>query len=201
MSPRRGQPDVLRDARRRDSLTKRQGVLAALQRMERDREPVTFAAVAHAASVSTWLVYADGVREHIDAARKRQAAQPVQDQRAGLSPSAASLRTDLELARQEIKALRGERDKLRQGLQKQLGRQLDQLTHRELVDRIDELTQHNQRLTDQNRQLTAGNEQLQEHVTELEDDLAAARTSLRRMIRDTNPPQLESPSSTNRKHT
>ena len=188
MSPGRGQPDVLRDARRRDSLSKRQGVLAALERMEHDREPVTFAAVARAANVSTWLVYADGVRDHVEAARKRQAAQPVQDQRAGLSPSTASLRTDLELARQEIKDLRDERDKLRQNLQKQLGRQLDQLTHRELVARIDELTQHNQRLADQNRQLTAGSERIQQRITELEDDLAAARTSLRRMIRDTNQP-------------
>jgi predicted nuclease with TOPRIM domain len=189
VSPRRGQPDVLRDARRRDSLSKRQGVLAALERMEHDHEPVTFAAVARAANVSTWLVYADGIRDHVEAARKRQAAQPVQDQRAGLSPSAASLRTDLELARHEIKDLRGERDKLRQNLQKQLGRQLDQLTHRELVARLDELTQHNQRLADQNRQLTAGSERLQQRVTELEDDLAAARTSLRRMIRETNQPQ------------
>ena len=189
MSRKRGQPNALRDARRRDSLIKRQGVLTALERMERNREPVTFAAVARAANVSTWLVYADGVREHIDATRKRQAAQPVQDQRAGLSSSAASLRTDLELARQEITNLRTERDKLRQNLQKQLGRQLDQLTHRELVSRIDELTQHNQRLTDQNRQLTAGSEQLQQRVTELQDDLTAARTSLRRMIRATNQPQ------------
>lgn len=60
------------------------------------------------------------------------------------SPSAASLRTDLELARQEITKLRTERDKLRQNLHKQLGRQLDQLTHRELTTRIDELTQQRQ---------------------------------------------------------
>ncbi len=190
MSQRRGQPEALRDARRRDSLTKRHGVLAALKRMEHDREPVTFTAVARAANVSTWLAYADGVREHIDAARKRQAAQPIQDQRAGLTPSAASLHTDLELARQEIKNLRTERDKLRHNLQKQLGRQLDQPTHQELLTRINELTQHNQHLADQNRQLTTSSEQLQQRVTDLEDDLAAARTSLRRMIRDTNqPPQ------------
>lgn len=186
MSPRRGQPDVLREARRQDSLTKRQRVLTALQRMERDREPITFAAVARAANVSTWLVYADGLREHVDSARQRQTAQPVHDQRTGLSPSAASLRTDLELARQEIKNLRQERDELRRNLQKQLGRQLDQLTHRELVARIDELTRHNQLLDNNNRQLTTANEQLQQRTTELEDDLAAARTSLRRMIRDTN---------------
>lgn len=186
MSPRRGQPELLREARRRDSLTKRQRVLAELERMVREREPVTFAAVARAAGVSTWLAYAEGVREHIDAAQKRQAAQPVRDQRAGLSASAASLRTDLELARQEITSLRAERDTLRAGLRTQLGRQLDQLTHRELVTRIDELTRHNQRLADDNRQLAANNQQLQQQAAELEGDLAASRASLRRMIRDTN---------------
>lgn len=122
--------------------------------------------------------------------RQRQATQPVLDERTGLNPSAASLRTDLELTRQEIKELRAERDKLRQNLQHQFGRQLGQLTHRDLVDRIDELTQHNQRLGDQNRQATVHNEQLQQRVTELEDNLAAARTSLRRMIRDNQLEQL-----------
>lgn len=186
MSPREGRPDLLREARRRDSVAKRQRVLVTLERMEHEREPVTFAGVARAADVSTWLVYAEGVREHIDAARGRQAAQPVRDHSTGLSASAASLRTDLQLARQEITELRAERDKLRQNLQKQLGRQLDALTHRELVDRIDELTRENHRLNDLNRKLGAGNEQLVQQVTSLEDDLAATRTSLRRMIRNTN---------------
>lgn len=188
MTAARGRPELLRAARRQDSLTKRQRVLTTLERMERDREPVTFAAVARAANVSTWLVYAEGVREHIDAARQRQATQPARDHRAGLSASAASLRTDLELARQEITDLRTQRDKLRGNLQKQLGRQLDALTHRELADRIDELTRDNQRLTDLNRKLTTDNQQLHQQVTDLEDDLAAARTSLRRMIRNTNQP-------------
>jgi hypothetical protein len=42
-------------------------------------------------------------------------------------------------------------------------------------------------LNDLNRQLTTDNQQQHQLVTDLEDDLAAARTSLRRMIRDTNP--------------
>lgn len=193
MSPRQGQAELLRQARQRDSQAKRQRVLAELERMEREREPITFAGLARAADVSTWLVYAHGVREHIDAARKRHAAQPVQDQRAGLAPSAAGLRTDLALAREEIKDLRAERDKLRNHLRQQLGRQLDLLTRRELVTRIDELTQHNQRLSDQHRQATADNDQLRSRVVELEDGLAAARTGLRRMIRDTNHPQPENP--------
>ncbi|MEV0697657.1 hypothetical protein AB0I53_07020 [Saccharopolyspora sp. NPDC050389] len=60
------------------------------------------------------------------------------------------MRTDLELARSDIKALRSERDALRKALNRQLGRQLDQLTHRELITRIDELTASNQHLADAN---------------------------------------------------
>jgi chromosome segregation ATPase len=180
---------ILRQARQRDSLVKRQRVLTTLEQMARNKEPITFAAVARAASVSTWLVYAEGIREHIEATRQRQANQRVPDQRAGLSPSAASLHTDLQLARHEIKQLRADRDKLRQNLQKQLGRQLDAFTHGELIARIEELTQHNQRLTDQNCQLAAANEQLHSRAGELEDDLTATRTSLRRMIRNTNQPR------------
>jgi hypothetical protein len=80
-------------------------VLAAVQEMERRREPVAFAAVARHVRVSTWLVYAEGVREHIETVIERQAAQPVTDHRAGLAPSAASLRIDLELAK--VAAVRG----------------------------------------------------------------------------------------------
>ncbi len=78
-----GQPQVLREARRRGSLTKRQRVLAAVHEMEQRREPVTFAAVARHARVSTWLVYAEGVREHIETAIKRQAARHRSPCRAG----------------------------------------------------------------------------------------------------------------------
>jgi len=183
-----GQPQVLREARRRDSLTKRQRVLAAVQEMEHRREPVTFAAVARHARVSTWLVYAEGVREHIQTAIKRQAAQPVTDHRAGLAPSAASLRTDLELARQEITALRADRDKLRDGIRRQLGQQLDAISAKDLTTRIGELTRHNQQLADQASQAAADSQALRARIAELEADLAAARTSLRRMIRDENRP-------------
>ena len=74
--------------------------------MKRDGTPITFAAVARAAKVSQWLVYADGVREYIEAARAAQAAEPATTKRAGRSASEASLRTDLELAKQDNRRLR-----------------------------------------------------------------------------------------------
>jgi DNA repair exonuclease SbcCD ATPase subunit len=189
----RSPAEVLREARRRDSLAKRQRVRAAIQDMLRSGDPVTFTAVARAAKVSAWLVYADGVREHVDAAIRRQSAQPAQDQRTGRTVSAASLRADLELARQQIRQLRDERGKLREHLRLQLGHQLDQLHSKTLIDRIDELTTHSQRLADQHRQATADNQQLRRRITELEDNLTAARTSLRRMIREENRAVSDSP--------
>jgi len=59
-------------ARAKASHDKRQRVLAAVRALEAAGTPVTQAAVAAAARVSTWLVYADGVREHVQAARQRQ---------------------------------------------------------------------------------------------------------------------------------
>ncbi|MFF5212267.1 hypothetical protein [Streptosporangium sp. NPDC000396] len=50
----------------------------------------------------------------------------------------AGLKTDLELARQEIAALRGERNKLKEALRRQLGQQLDRLASR----RRHELAKH-----------------------------------------------------------
>ena len=68
----------------------------------------------------------------------------------------------------------------------QLGRDLDALTSAGLATRVDELTRHNQQLTDHNQQLTTDNQVVHARVDELETDLAAARTSLRRMIREQN---------------
>ena len=60
-------------ARTKDSNNKRQRALAAVRTLEAAGTPVTATAVAAAAGVSTWLVYADGVREQLEAARRRQA--------------------------------------------------------------------------------------------------------------------------------
>ena len=64
---------ALKAARTKDSELKRRRTLAALEALEASAESITFTAVAKAAGVSTWLAYAEGIREHIDAARHRQA--------------------------------------------------------------------------------------------------------------------------------
>jgi hypothetical protein len=143
---------------------------------------ITFTTVARTAKVSTWLVHAEGVREHIEAAIRQQEHEPVVARCDGRQASPASLKSDLMMAREEITALRQERDRLREAVRQQLGQQLDQVSSRQLTDRITELTNANRRLEQDAAQLRP----LKDRVDELERDLAAARTSLRKMIRAEN---------------
>jgi hypothetical protein len=175
-------------ARRRDSHERRTRVTQAIEVMLANGTPITFTAVARQAGVSTWLVHAHGVREAIEQARDRQLAEPVVAPPPGRVASQTSLHTDLALAREEIKRLRAQTDELRGKLRLSLGSQLDNLTKTDLVARVDELTDHNTRLLAETHQLRGSNNQLAATVAQLEDDLAAARTSLRRMIRAENRP-------------
>lgn len=101
MNP-RGNPALLAEARRRHSLDKRVRILTILATLEKQGKPLTFAAVARAARVSTWLTYAPGVREHIEAAQLRQAHSTPPSATAS-PPSALNLRTELETARKKSK--------------------------------------------------------------------------------------------------
>lgn len=172
-------------ARRQDSDTKRTRVLAALQHLHDQGAPITFAAVARQAGVSTWLVYAPGVREHIDRARARQRSHPAADDR---DARARGVETDLALARSEIRKLRAERHQHQQQLQRALGARLDNIAKADLLARVDELTHANTELTSRIESYQHDNEILRTRVSGLEEDLAAARTSLRRMIRTENRP-------------
>ncbi|MEU5900377.1 hypothetical protein [Streptomyces venezuelae] len=127
------------------------------------------------------LAQARGIDE-----RARQAAQSHQDQQSGRKVSTASEQTDLLLARQEIKRLRAENGLLRQQTRIHLGQQVDQLGNHDLVERVSELTEENLRLSTAERQANTENTQLRQRAAELEGDLAAARTILRRMIRNQN---------------
>lgn len=176
-------------ARRRDSDTKRTRVLATLERMRDNDIPITFASVARQAGVSTWLVYAPGIREHIDQARTHQHRQPPSEPDG--EPLTRGLQTDLALARAEIKSLRAEREQHQHQLRLALGARMDNLAKTDLIARVDELTQANTELAASVAQHLSDNQTLRARITELEDDLAAARTSLRRMIRAENRPTAD----------
>lgn len=173
---------ALHDARRRDSESKRNHVRKTVESMVLAGDSVNFASVARRARVSTWLVYADGVREHIQTAMRQQAEEPIPAKNTD-TISMAGLRTDLALAREEIKRLRADNDKLRRNAQRLLGQQLDQVNVTELIARVDTLVNENRRLAGQIDQTTIENTALRSRLTELEEDVTAARTALRRMIR------------------
>lgn len=165
-----GNPAALAQARRRNSLDKRQRTLIALAALEHDGTKITFPVVARAAGVSTWMTYAPGIREHIEAAQRRQHAAAAPGQPREPSTAHAALRIELDLARQETQELRADRDRLSAAVRYLLGQQLDALAAGDLAARVDELTQSNQQLADQLRQATAEN-------TTLRERLAAAEAS------------------------
>ena len=152
--------------------------------MKRDGTPITFAAVARDAKVSQWLVYADGVRDYIETARSDQAAGPALAKRAGRSASEATLRTDLELAKQDNRRLRSELDRVKKALRERLGTQLEATSVETLRRRIDELIAANNRYRSENIRLATELDGIRSQLRTAEDDLAATRTSLRRMIRN-----------------
>jgi hypothetical protein len=153
--------------------------------------PVTAAAIAATAGVSTWLVYAHGVREHLEAARRRQAehASPTASAAPATRPepaTPASLRTDLAVARDEIRRLRAEHGKLRNRLRLHLGAEIEGPDRAELIARVANLEAAARQLLAERDARAAEAALAQRRVRELEDDLTAARESLRRVIRDTN---------------
>ncbi|MFE0147853.1 DUF6262 family protein [Nonomuraea sp. NPDC059007] len=186
MTDKRTPREVLAASRRKDSHEKRARVVAIVDEMAARGDAITFAGVAKTAGVSSWLVYAAGVREYIEAARKKQRGRLHLDAQTGLVSSPASLATDLELSRQQVTTLRAERDQLKVALQRQLGKQLDQIGTADLAARINELTRQNEKLTDDAFQLRQEAVDLAERLADTEDDLAAARSSLRRMIHTEN---------------
>jgi hypothetical protein len=184
---------ALKAARAKDSNDKRRRVLQTVKAMESAGQPITASAVAATAGVSTWLVYADGIREHLDAARARQrqavdVAPPLAaGPRTAQQPvTAAGLRTDLAVARHEIHRLRTDLDKLRGRLRLQLGAEIEQPDRAELIARVAALEAANRQFLAERDARTVQADTAQRRVEQLEDELTAARESLRRVIRDTN---------------
>jgi hypothetical protein len=178
--------DVLREARKSDSLAKRSRVLAVIDEMKARDEPITFLGVARAARVSNWLVYAEGVREHVEAACKGQAGRQARSQQAGTTASAASLATDLEITRAELRRTRDERDRLKAKVQRGLGQQVAQAGTAELAARIRDLTA---KAVQQDAELAQARAQIAGLTAERDaalDEVAGLRAALRQMTRQKN---------------
>lgn len=178
--------EVLRLARRRDSDRKRSAVYKVVDTMRREGTPITFSGVASTAKVSRWLVYADGVREYIESARRQQLSEPSPAERSGQTASAVSLRTDLELCKQDNRKLRAEVSRLTGLLRLQLGHEMEAQSTHTMKLRIDELTDANRRYSTDNSRLQHELDSAKTRAATLENDLVAARSRIRHMIRDQN---------------
>jgi len=186
-----GRAQAMLAARAKASQDKRQRALDAVQALEAAGTPVTATAVAAAAQVSVWLTYADGVRDHVEAAQRRQAEHqpgpgPVTPPRRGAPVTQASLRTDLAVARDEIRRLRAEHDKLRSRLRLQLGAELEGPDRAALIARAADIEAAARQLAAERDARAAEASHAQRQIRELQDDLTAARESLRRAIRQAN---------------
>ncbi|MEU2251019.1 DUF6262 family protein [Streptomyces sp. NPDC019224] len=189
MTAREARAAALKAARERDSQNKRRRVLEVLDSLQRTGTKITFARVAKEAGVSNWLAYSPGLREPIEAARRRQEELGIEATADAVPPqsrvSNASLKTDLALAQQQIKELREERNRLRERLRLRLGTELNHTNASALRDGMDELNRANAALTKDLQQAQADNKALRATIEGLEDDLSAARQSLRKMMRAT----------------
>ncbi len=127
--------------------------------------------------MSTWLIYTDGLRAHLDAARRRQtqrASHPPRDADSQPAPAPASLRT--------------ERDQLRQRLRLRLGAEIDEPDPAELTARVAALESQARQLLAERDARAREADHAQHRAAELEDDLTAARENLRRVIKEHNRP-------------
>ncbi|MFF8478300.1 DUF6262 family protein [Streptomyces sp. NPDC015414] len=181
----------LRVSRAKDSEDKTRRALDAVDGLLRSGRRITVAQVAREASVSTWFVYNQSqvhraVQDGITAQRTRGRQNSHTPEAPQVSP--AGLRTDLALAREEIKDLKKERDRLRDRVRLSLGAELESVNQHELIERVQQIEQRNtaleQALSEARDQIAA----LEGLLRETEDDLTAARSSLRRAMRSVPAP-------------
>lgn len=180
---------ALREARARDSTTKRDRALAAVRHLHSSGQRVTFAHVARHAQVSTWFTYNQhDVRSAVQTAIADQLEQGLAQ--AATPPrervGAAGLQTELALTRHELTQTRRERDRLRTKVQLVLGAELDEVTRHHLVQRIAQLERDHDEHLQAAREAQQTIEGLQTRLQVAQDELAAARTSLRRVIKNEN---------------
>ncbi|MFT3835274.1 MAG: DUF6262 family protein [Micropruina sp.] len=177
--------DRLLAARRASANAKLERAKAALDALRRDGTPITFAAVARTAGVSTWLTYNHReLRKAIVEARDQAGEASPVDGSPQVSP--AGLRAELEMARAEIRELRAEKAKLLQALGRRLGAELEGETPASLAEqlrlsraRCTELAAEVDRKTTEARQAI-------DERDNLKAELAAGREVLRRMMIERN---------------
>lgn len=114
---------IIAAARRRHELTRAKAI-QALRTLDAEGSPVTFEAIAQAATVSrSWLYAQPDIRREIQRLRDSHRRAPATPVPARQRSSDASLRRRLEAATQRVRQLAAENRKLREQLAQALGEQ------------------------------------------------------------------------------
>jgi hypothetical protein len=180
MGSREDRIERLTRERRSDGKRKQAVALATVVELVSTGQAVTFASVQRGARVSSWFVYNNPqVRGAIEAARtvaRTVAASP--------APAPAGLRADLLLARDEVRQLREERDRLRTRVRRDLGNTLEHRDRDALIEQVHELERQRNVLHAELHTARVELEQARGDGLILRDELDAARAALKRMMRD-----------------
>ncbi|MEU6657312.1 DUF6262 family protein [Streptomyces sp. NPDC046900] len=164
---------ALQRARTEAAARKRQSVLDTLQHLAGNGTRVTFEMVARHAGVSRQFLYGDtALRAAVEEARRSAPTVPRQDAPTG---DGDALRTDLLLAREEIKRLRTENAKLKTKLVERAARA--QLESEDTAAR---------ELTIRNAELVREAAALQRQLATAQEDLAACRETNRELMAQLN---------------
>lgn len=163
---------ALRQARASQSARKRQDVLDALQAMADNGIRATFDLVARRAGVSRQFLYSDpGLRDAVEQARSKPPPRPLR----GVAGDADGLRTDLLLAREEIKRLQSENARLK-----------NKLVQHVASSQLDSDDEKVRDLTARNAELAREASSLRRQLAAAHDDLAAARDTNRDLMSELN---------------
>jgi chromosome segregation ATPase len=163
---------ALHQARARQAARKRQDVLKTLQKITGNGVRVTFDLVARQAGVSRQFLYSDPeLRTAVEQARSRPASTPPRDPTGDTS----GLRTDLLLAREEIKRLRSENARLKTKL-------IQHVASSQLASDDETLREQ----TARNAELVREASSLRRQLATAHEDLAAARDTNRDLMTELN---------------
>lgn len=165
-------------AKRADSQRRRTAVLKAIETQTQNGQPVTVAAVARAAGVSTWLIY--NVPDLLAAVRRAPATEPhattAGNNRTGNSgPSPASLHNELALLNARFTKVTAERDRLKKALKARIGEQLELETPAELQAHISVLERSLKRARLDLMEAETTHNFLRDELEESQDQLRAAQ--------------------------
>ena len=141
--------------RKKESKTKRQAVLAAINAMQESNAPITVADVARNAGVSPWLVRQPPLLEHV---RKAQTPQVGGGPTAERTPNPATgpVLVERDLLRKENQRLRHELQRHQRRISELLGDQLDGTDAHSQSIRVQQLTDQNTILADRPARLSSG---------------------------------------------